>query len=405
MNKKRILIFSLAYFPKHVGGAEVAIKEITDRIADIEFHAVVLRFDRTLARHEKIGNVRVHRIGFTRVDPSMGDLRKFPLHLNKFIYQFFAPIYALYLHRVYRFDAAWGMMAHSCGVPVTLFNWLTKVPYVLTLQEGDPIPYIMHKVRHVKPLFIRAFKKAAIIQPISQFLARWAVDMGYTGPIEVIPNAVDTKHFSAPVDDAVLKELRAGFPGGADAKYVITTSRLVPKNAVDIVISAMKYLPQQIHFLVLGIGPDEMVLNALAKSEGVSDRVHFLGTKNHKELPMYLQASDVFIRPSRSEGMGNSFVEAMAAGIPVIATREGGIPDFLFDPEQNPDKPSTGLFVRTEDPKDTAEKITRFLDDQQFRETCVENARALVFALYDWGLIAGNMEKKVFARLFRDKSV
>ena len=60
---KRVLIFSLAYFPKHVGGAEVSIKEITDRISDIEFHMVTNRFDSTLPRVEKIGNVLVHRIG------------------------------------------------------------------------------------------------------------------------------------------------------------------------------------------------------------------------------------------------------------------------------------------------------------------------------------------------------
>ena len=64
---KKVLIFSLAYYPKHVGGAEVAIKEITDRIdeRDIEFHMVTLRFDSTLQKVEKVGNVLVHRIGFT----------------------------------------------------------------------------------------------------------------------------------------------------------------------------------------------------------------------------------------------------------------------------------------------------------------------------------------------------
>ncbi|HJV32713.1 MAG TPA: hypothetical protein VJ694_01675, partial [Patescibacteria group bacterium] len=60
---KRVLIFSLAYHPKHVGGAEIAIKEITDRVPsdEIEFHMVTLRFDSTLPKTEKIGNVLVHR--------------------------------------------------------------------------------------------------------------------------------------------------------------------------------------------------------------------------------------------------------------------------------------------------------------------------------------------------------
>ena len=59
---KRILIFSLAYFPKHVGGAEIAIKEISDRILveDIQFHMVTLRFDSTLPAVEQVGNVACH---------------------------------------------------------------------------------------------------------------------------------------------------------------------------------------------------------------------------------------------------------------------------------------------------------------------------------------------------------
>ena len=62
--KKKILIFSLAYYPTFVGGAEVAIKEITDRINDIEFHMITLRFDSTKPKEELIGNVMVHRMGF-----------------------------------------------------------------------------------------------------------------------------------------------------------------------------------------------------------------------------------------------------------------------------------------------------------------------------------------------------
>ncbi len=98
---KKILIFSLTYYPNTVGGAEVAIKEITDRIdsKDIEFHMVCLRLDSALPKTEKIGNVLVHRIGFSRPNPTAEDLKKFPLHLNKYLYQFTAAFKAIRLHR------------------------------------------------------------------------------------------------------------------------------------------------------------------------------------------------------------------------------------------------------------------------------------------------------------------
>jgi hypothetical protein len=73
MDKKplKILIFSLAYFPNMVGGAEVAIKEITDRIQseEIDFSMVTLRYDSSLPKYEKIGNIKIHRIGFSVKNP------------------------------------------------------------------------------------------------------------------------------------------------------------------------------------------------------------------------------------------------------------------------------------------------------------------------------------------------
>ena len=70
---KKILIFSLAYYPRFVGGAEVAIKEITDRIdpKGVAFHMVTLRFDSNLPKTEKIGNVAIHRVGFTTKNPDI----------------------------------------------------------------------------------------------------------------------------------------------------------------------------------------------------------------------------------------------------------------------------------------------------------------------------------------------
>lgn len=398
---KKILIFSLAYFPKHVGGAEVAIKEITDRIdsREIEFHMVTLRYDTGLPRVEQVGNILVHRIGFTRQNPSMADLRQFPLHLNKFIFQFSAVFVALKLHKTYHYDGIWAMMAHASGIPATLFNLFSGVPYLLTLQEGDPIPSILKKARPVYPLFVRAFRRARVIQAISTFLANWAKDMGATCPVVIVPNAVDTKHFSQIYPPGEIEELQRKLGKTADDVYLITTSRLVEKNAVDDVIRALPKLDPNIHFLVLGIGPDEGGLRSLARELGVAPRVHFLGQVGHAELPLYLKASDIFIRPSRSEGMGNSFVEAMAAGIPVIATQEGGLSDFIFDAKKNPNKPTTAWAVRPNAPEEIAEAVRDILAHPEQTARVVMNAKQLAIEQYDWNLIAETMRRKVFTKL------
>ena len=400
---KRILIFSLAYFPKHVGGAEVAIKEISDRISPslYEFHMVTLRFHSSLPKMEKIGNIFVHRIGFSKRNPSMADLREFPLHLNKLLFQFWAFFKAVSLHRRLKFDAIWAMMAHSCGVPAGLFKLTnSKVKYLLTLQEGDPPKYIERKMLPLYPLFKRAFTSADMIQSISTFLTLWAKRMGATCPTVLIPNAVNIAHFSQEYSESEIKTIQEKLNKKKNDVFLITTSRLVKKNACDDVIRALPHLPKHYHFIILGTGPDENMLRALAKGLKVEERVHFLGQIGHTDLPKYLKASDIFIRPSLSEGMGNSFIEAMARRVPVIATQEGGISDFLFDPEKNPDKEPTGRAVLIRDPKGIARATKLYMSEKEKTLNIVNNAEKMVREKYDWNLITKDMQEKVFEKLF-----
>ncbi|NBV76648.1 glycosyltransferase family 1 protein [bacterium] len=398
--KKRVLIFSLAYFPKHVGGAEVAIQEITDRLPDYEFHMVTNRFDSTLPAVEQVGNVLVHRIGITTKNPSMADLKKFPLNLNKPLFQFLAAWKGWRLHRQYHYDATWAMMAHSCGVPAALFKMCNpSVPYLLTLQEGDSIPYIERKMRPLWPLFIRAFTRADMVQAISTFLGTWARARHFTGQLEVVPNAVNTAHFAQEFPLKIIDDVKTALNKKMGDVFVITTSRLVHKNAVDDMIRALPLLPENVSFIVLGTGPDEVMLKKLASDLRVQERVHFVGQVGHKEMPLYLKASDIFIRASRSEGMGNSFVEAMAAGLPVIATQEGGIADFLFDEKRNPDKPITGWAVDTDSPKQIAEAVREIMSRPEKVRAVTATAKQMVIEKYDWDIIARDMKTKVFEPL------
>jgi len=391
---KKVLIFSLNYYPRFIGGAEVAIKEITDRIApeEIEFHVLTLQVDSNLSKEEQIGNTTVHRIGATRPAPTMSDLKKYPLHYLKHWYQFGAFFAALRLHRAHHFDGMWAMMAHSTAIPAGLFKTFhPEVKYLLTLQEGDPPEHIERLARPVWPLFKRGFTKADALQPISNFLLAWGRRMGFKGSSKVIPNAVNAAHFSHVYPNAEVQIMREKLGKKPNEVFLVTTSRLVHKNAVDDVINAIALLPENVHFVVYGIGPDEEVLKKLAQTKGVESRVHFLGQIGHDEMPLALKACNIFIRPSRSEGMGNSFVEAMAAELPVIATQEGGIADFLFDEKRNPDKPTTGWAVDKDNPKQIAEAVRDIIARPDKVQEVLKTAKALAFDKYDWNLIAKDM--------------
>ncbi len=377
--KKRILIFSLAYHPL-VGGAEIAIKEITDRTLEYDFDMVSMRFDKSHKSSEKLGNVYVHRINSSK--------RLFPIQ---------AYLFARKLHKKNKYDGIWSMMAAHAGFAAMFFKSSFKdVPYVLTLQEGIPIEDIKQQAKYVYPLFKRIFLKADIIQTISNYLAQFARSMDYKGPIVVIPNGVDANLFSKIINVGRQVKLEEKIGKKEGQVFLVTTSRLVPKNGLDDVIKALAKMPSNIKFLVLGIGPQENYLKDLRNELKLGDRVRFLGFVKHEDIPNYLHASDIFIRPSLSEGMGNSFIEAMAAGLPVIATPVGGIVDFLFDPFKNPEIFSTGLFCEVKNPDSIVRAVSRIVDDLTLKEEIIKNGKMLATQKYDWNLVAKGMKEKVF---------
>jgi glycosyltransferase involved in cell wall biosynthesis len=370
---KRILIFSLAYYPQ-VGGAEVAIKEITDRIGDLEFEMVTLHFGHE-ARVEQIGKVLVHRVGFGGG------------YISKILYLPLAAAEAFVLHRQKKFDAAWAMMSYMT-LPIMFLRVLgMHLPYILTLQEGDTESHTFSRLRvlPLAPLINAGFRNASIVQAISTYLGAWARRRGFTGTLEVVPNGVDCKRF------AIEQMPHEGVT-------LITSSRLVHKNGIDTVIRALPLIPL-VRFVVCGAGQDEQKLKLLAQELGVAGRVIFKGYIDHAELIRELSLADIFIRPSRSEGMGNSFIEAFAAGLPVIATQEGGIADFLFDAKKNPDKPTTGWAVDKDSPEQIAGAVEDILSNPEQSKKVIETAKQLAFGKYDWDLIARDMRVKVFAKI------
>jgi glycosyltransferase involved in cell wall biosynthesis len=183
------------------------------------------------------------------------------------------------------------------------------------------------KLQH-KPLGrqrMRTFKELVdgfivISQEINDELAAWDV------PPEkrfLIPNGVDVQRFT-PVSPAEKEELRQrlGLPEGETAVFA---GRLVAEKQVDKLVSLwpqIREIYSRAQLIILGTGPEEARLVQMA-GEGV----RFLG--NVEDVAPYLQAADLFILPSATEGLSNALLEALAAGLPVIATAVGGAPDVI----------------------------------------------------------------------------
>jgi glycosyltransferase involved in cell wall biosynthesis len=394
--QKRVLIFSLAYFPDLIGGAEIAVKEITDRITNNEyqFDMITWRSNNQLPKVEKMGNITVYRIGFGKNKPDLSELSRFPLLLNKYLFPFLSVIKAIQLNISNKYDIIWSVMANYAGFGAMFYKTIfPKCNFVLNLQEGDPIEHIKQRVRRVYPLFVQIFKKADSIVTVSNFLADFAKTMNGCKNIQVVPNGVDRNLFVAEPEPLQLQKIKYKLQIEHNDVFIVTSSRLVKKNGIIDVILSLNHLPNNYKFIILGDGPDREQLKLFTEAQDLTNRVYFLGHILHDTLPYYLKVSDVFIRPSLSEGFGLAFLEAMAAGIPVIGTAVGGTPDCLFDPFQQPNKKPTGLFCKVQDPKDIAEKIELLMKDVRLKDEIVQNATAMIAEKYDWGIVSVQMQE------------
>ncbi len=370
---KRVLIFSTAYFP-FVGGAEVAIKEISDRLLDYEFDLVTARMDRSLEKMEKKGNVNIYRLG-------IGNAR-----FDKMFLALFGGWFGARLQKKKKYDCAWSMMASFGGFATLSFHNRTSIPYLLTLQEGDPIEYILKKVRFVRSWFNRIFTSASGLQAISSYLLQWGKDMGFSGnTLEVVPNGVDVSRFTEKFDNKTLDHIRQSFGFSQQSVIVVTASRLVEKNGVEHIIRALPLLPHSVCLVICGVGHLEKSLQLLAKELKLGNRIKWLGNISHAELPQILASSDIFIRPSLSEGLGNAFLEAMAVGLPTIGTRVGGIPDFL-------EEGKTGFFCEPRNPQSIAHIVQHVLTlSEQEKKQIHKNVLQLIQDKYNWEYISRRM--------------
>jgi glycosyltransferase involved in cell wall biosynthesis len=366
--KSKVLLFSSTYLPL-IGGSELAIKNITDRLSDFDFDLITTRFNKKFPKEERIGNVRVHRVGLGyKFDkflfPVLGFFKALKLILPKTLLHAYQASYA--------------------GGAVWLIKFFKKNHFILTLQEGKELDSQNFFIKFSRNLIIRKADRATAI---SRYLKNYIFKISEELRTELIPNGVDVEKFFLPYSYGEMTDLENRLGIMPDDKVIISSSRFVHKNGLDLLIRALPGLfgRNKYKLLLAGSGPLEKSLKSLVASLHLENSVIFAGEVGYEELPLYLKISDVFVRPSRSEGLGSAFLEAMAAGVPVIGPRVGGIPDFLEDRK-------TGLICKLE-PEDIASKINIVLENEGLRQEMVRNGIELVKANYDWEKIAGKFRE------------
>jgi glycosyltransferase involved in cell wall biosynthesis len=163
---------------------------------------------------------------------------------------------------------------------------------------------------------------------------------------------------------------------------LLFVGRLVYQKGLDLLISALSEL-QDIPWKlsIVGDGPQSKPLRTLSGGLGLSERIDFLGWQARDALPGLYQQANLFVFPSRHEGMPNAVLEAMACGLPVIASRIAGNEELV-------ENDRTGVLVKTEDTPSLREALRELLSDKERCQKMGEQGRQRVESTYSWSGVA-----------------
>jgi phosphatidylinositol alpha-1,6-mannosyltransferase len=235
----------------------------------------------------------------------------------------------------------------------------------------------------------RFFTDAAGVVAISTWTAELVADvMRAAGaqrmpPVATIDLGTDPGFFRPDRDTGALRRRLAV----GSARLMLTVARLVPHKGQDVAIRALALLPADVHYLIVGSGPDESRLRSLAAQVGVADRVTIAGALDDADVAEAYATASVYVGLSRRdgdvsvEGFGISFVEAGASGTPSVAGDSGGVRAAVRDGE-------TGIVVAPTDPIAAATAIGALLANEARRSAMGAAARRAVETYYNWDRVA-----------------
>ncbi|MBX5477287.1 MAG: N-acetyl-alpha-D-glucosaminyl L-malate synthase BshA [Clostridia bacterium] len=258
------------------------------------------------------------------------------------------------------------------AVPHVSAAWLAasvlgdRAPAIVATLHGSDVT-MLGRDPALRPVLAHTLERAHAVTTVSAYMAEKAREQfGLGRPIDVIPNFVDPAVYGGPPD----RSLRAQY-AGPDEAVVLHASNFRPVKKVEDVVRIFARIARRrpARLLLVGEGPDSPAAYRQAVVEDVEDRVVFMGT--HPNVAPIFRIADLFLLPSADEGFGLSALEAMAAGVPVVASAVGGLPEVI-------EHGVSGLLYPPEDVEAMAEGGLRLLTDAAFRETIVANARRRV---------------------------
>ena len=221
-----------------------------------------------------------------------------------------------------------------------------RCPMVLTYHTDyeDYVHYLALSRRFGRFLLKRYIGYVAgymtyIISPTEK-TAHQLTEYGIRTPIRIIPTGLDLERFLAPASEQALDEARGRYGIRTDVSTIVYVGRLgKEKNLDEIVDHLASYSDRNFQFVIVGDGPDRAEIQEHVKASGIADRTVFTGMIAQEDVPLFYKLGDLFVSASTSETQGLTYIEAMAAGTPLLCRKDkcldgvvdDGVNGFLFE--------------------------------------------------------------------------
>jgi glycosyltransferase involved in cell wall biosynthesis len=343
---KKVLFVSSLYYP-HVGGIETMITELCQFYKKIGIDSVVLtkRWPVTLLEEDELNGTKIYRVLNARTDEEFLSVIDW-IRLNS------SKIKADVIHVI-------GIRRPLPLIALLLSKWW-RVPIMCTIAGGDipdkidPTP---GKVWNEGVTYIpNILEQSDCVNCVSKALVKDLKEvMPCLDNIETLYAGMD---FSV-INNAQIEKVREN--------YIFCLRRLDPSKGVDILIKAFKIVSDRfpdLFLVIAGDGSEEEKLKALVRNYSMDEKVIFIGTVKLSRAMSLLKGAKLTVVPSLSEGGGLVNVEAQASGCPVIASRVGGIPEYVKDGE-------SGLLFEPGNYQELADKISLLLTDTSLQKKLI----------------------------------
>jgi glycosyltransferase involved in cell wall biosynthesis len=367
----RLLLLNYEY-PPLGGGAGKATQAIAQQLAAMGHNVDVVTSNIEFSYNETVDNgVKVHAVPSLRKGIHDCGFR------GAITYLFFAYFKILRLFSFKNYD----VVHYFFGLPTALIALLPgkhrQVPYIVSLRGSDVPHYDQYNKRlelfhrFFLPLTKFIWNHAKAITAVSTSLRQTALQINTNKPIEVISNGIDTDMFT-PLSNT--KRTNNEF-------RLVTVSRLIKRKGIQNVLQALAEIQDDsIKLAIIGEGNYETELRNICNNLGLNSSVSFMGFRKRDALPEYFSQSDVFILPSLAEAFGNVIAEAMACGLPIISSNEGGIPDLVND--------ENGILINSGSIEEIKAAILKMKTDEQMRRRMRKSNIGKIRENFKWEMVA-----------------